>query len=36
MLSGFSMRTCSIWSMRPWHSTQPTPAVTWTLWSKYT
>ena len=34
MLNDLSWRTSSIWSMRPWHSTQLMPRVTWTEWLK--
>ena len=35
MDSGSCRCTTSIWSMRPWHSTQPTPRFTCAEWSKY-
>src|ERR671913_1166670 len=34
MLRGAIWVTVSIWSMRPWHVTQPTPAATCALWVK--
>ena len=34
--SGCARQVMGIWSTRPWHSTQPTPLATCTLWSKKT
>ncbi len=34
MLSGWACVTTSIWSIRPWQLTQPTPARTCTAWLK--